>query len=216
MDVALAGRSRAGDVQLLVVVREAQAVGVRHLVVGDHHIDAAARVPSIDLGGQLLLRIADPDGLADPVVEPALRVALAAGRIGGAFVELGAVGRVGEPDAAVRMRDRVVGRVEPLAVPGVGEHRDRAVELVADDAPGEVLAGDLPALEVEGVAVAVVRRHAEDGDVAVVLDPAQSAGCSGCRSRPGTCRPSSRPGPRPRARRDPTAAGSERSAAPGR
>ena len=41
-------------------------------------------------------------------------------------------------------------------------HRDRAVVLVADDAPRQMLAGDLPALEIEGVAVAVVRRRAED------------------------------------------------------
>ena len=45
--------------------------------------------------------------------------------------------------------------------------------LVAHDAPRQVLAGELAALEVEGVAVAVVRRRAEDADAAVVLEPAQ-------------------------------------------
>jgi hypothetical protein len=45
--------------------------------------------------------------------------------------------------------------------------------LVAHHAPGEVLAGELAALEVEGVAVAVVRRAAEHRDAAVVLEPAE-------------------------------------------
>ena len=86
---------------------------------------------------------------------------------------LAAVGRVGEPDAAVGMGHGVVGRVEPLALERVGDAPHRAVELVADHAPPQMLAGDLPPLEVEGVAVAVVRRQAEDRHAAVVLDPAQ-------------------------------------------
>src|SRR5262249_18218026 len=45
--------------------------------------------------------------------------------------------------------------------------------LVADNAPGQVLAGELAALEVERVAVAVVRRMAEDGHTAVVFQPAE-------------------------------------------
>ena len=45
--------------------------------------------------------------------------------------------------------------------------------LVADDAAVAVLAGDLPALEVEGVAVAVAGGIAEEADVAVFLEPAQ-------------------------------------------
>src|SRR5215472_13070626 len=36
-----------------------------------------------------------------------------------------------------------------------------------------MLAGDLPTLKIEGVAVAVVRRHAEDADLTVVFEPAQ-------------------------------------------
>jgi hypothetical protein len=38
-----------------------------------------------------------------------------------------------------------------------------------------MLAGELPALKIEGVAVAVVRRHAEYADLTVLLDPAQLA-----------------------------------------
>ncbi len=70
------------------------------------------------------------------------------------------------------MRHDVVGRVQPLALEAIGDHRDRAVVLVAHDAAGQVLARKLPALEVERVAVAVVRRHAKDAHAAVVLEPA--------------------------------------------
>src|SRR5262249_37885874 len=41
------------------------------------------------------------------------------------------------------------------------------------DAPRQVLARKLPALEIEAVAIAVVRRAAEDADAAIVLEPAQ-------------------------------------------
>src|ERR1700720_148472 len=47
--------------------------------------------------------------------------------------------------------------------------------LVAHHAAGEMLAGELPALEVERIAVAVVRRIAEHADAAVVLRPAHLA-----------------------------------------
>ena len=69
------------------------------------------------------------------------------------------------------MSDDVVGRVESLAVVGVGDHGHRAVELVADDASGEMLAGELPPLEVERIAIAVVRGHAEHAHVTVVFQP---------------------------------------------
>ena len=68
---------------------------------------------------------------------------------------------------------RVVGGVERLALELVGQHGDAAVVLVADHAAVAVLAGDLPALVVERVAVAVAGRVAEDADVAVLLQPAQ-------------------------------------------
>ena len=47
--------------------------------------------------------------------------------------------------------------------------------LVARDAPAAVLARELPALEVERVAVAVAGRLAERRDVRVVLEEAQLA-----------------------------------------
>jgi len=73
------------------------------------------------------------------------------------------------------MGDDVVGRVEALAIERVGDHRHRAVVLVAHHTPRQMLARDLAALEVEGVAIAVVRRHAEDADLAGIFQPAQLA-----------------------------------------
>ena len=49
---------------------------------------------------------------------------------------LAAVRWIGEPVRAVRVRHDVVGRVEPLAVEAIGDHRDRAVVLVAHHAAG--------------------------------------------------------------------------------
>src|SRR5437764_2749634 len=53
-----------------------------------------------------------------------------------------------------------------------GDDGHRAVELVAHDAATNVFTGKLSALEIERVAVAVVRRHAEYADVTIVLDVA--------------------------------------------
>ena len=69
------------------------------------------------------------------------------------------------------MRDDVVRRVERLAVIAIGNHRHAAVVLVAHDAARQVLARQLPALNVERVAVGVVRWAAKHADVIVVLDP---------------------------------------------
>src|SRR5207249_4984567 len=77
------------------------------------------------------------------------------------------------PDAAVGMGHHVVRRIEPLAVPRIRDHGDRTVELIANDPAGQVLAGQLAALEVEGVPVAVVRWTAKDADVTVILQPAE-------------------------------------------
>ena len=70
------------------------------------------------------------------------------------------------------MHHDVVGRVQPLALEFVGDHGDGPGWLVAHHAAAAVLAGELPALEVERVAVAVAGRVAEHGDAAVLLDPA--------------------------------------------
>src|SRR5437868_12764032 len=87
-----------------------------------------------------------------------------------AFVRAVAIRRVGEPDRAVRMRHDVVRRVERLAVKGIRDDSHRAVVLPAHDAPEEILAGELPALMVEGIAVRVIGRLAERGDPSIFPD----------------------------------------------
>src|SRR4051794_1079818 len=98
---ALAGR---GDVELLVVGREAEAVRVRHLALGDHHVEAPARVEAVDVGRQLATSVRDAGPLAECRLEMPRRVRRAAGDVGRAFVELAAGGRGGEPVAAVGVR----------------------------------------------------------------------------------------------------------------
>ena len=72
------------------------------------------------------------------------------------------------------MHDGVVRGVEFLPLEALREHRHLAVVLVAHDLARAVLAGDLPALEIEGVAVRVAGRGAEaPRHVAVLLEPAQ-------------------------------------------
>jgi hypothetical protein len=82
------------------------------------------------------------------------------------------VRRVGEPDRAVARDDHVVGAVEPLALPAVGDHRDRTVQFGPLDPPLAVRAGHEPPLPVEGVAVRVPGGGAEDAHRAVRLIPA--------------------------------------------
>ena len=90
-------------------------------------------------------------------------------------VAVDAVGRVGEPDRIVRFHDGVVRRVETLALPLVCEDCDRAVELGAGDAARQMLAGDEPALVVDGVAVRIVGGLPENGHLARFLNEAHHA-----------------------------------------
>src|SRR5204862_5425170 len=86
-----------------------------------------------------------------------------------------AVAGVGEPNAAVGVDDDIVGRVKRFVLPFVRQDRERAVVFVADDAAIAVLAGELAAFVVEGVAVAVAARVAEHADVAVFVEQAHLA-----------------------------------------
>ena len=83
--------------------------------------------------------------------------------------------RIGEPDRAVGFHHDVVRRVQPLAVEGIHQHRDRAVIFGAGHAAAAMLAGDQPALAVAGVAVGEIRRLAEDADRAGLLFPFDDA-----------------------------------------
>src|SRR5439155_1223454 len=84
------------------------------------------------------------------------------------YVQLAAVWRVSKPVASVRMGHDVVGRIEPLAIVRVCQHCHRAVMLIAHEAPGEVLTGELATLEVERIAIAIVRRLAKDRHAPIV------------------------------------------------
>jgi hypothetical protein len=55
----------------------------------------------------------------------------------------------------------------------IGDHRDRAVGLIANHAAAAVLARELTAFIVEGIAIAVAGRITEHRHARVVFDPAQ-------------------------------------------
>src|SRR5690606_35509668 len=80
---------------------------------------------------------------------------------------------IGEPDTPVRMHHEILGSIEPAALIAVGDDADPAIGFIAQHAASAVLGGQLPALKVEGVAVAVAGRFTEVRDAAVVLYPAQ-------------------------------------------
>src|SRR5437016_10439881 len=94
---------RTDDVKLRVVWRECQAVRVGYLILADYQVDAAGRVNTIAVGWQLALALAKRD----------------------------AIGRVGEPVTAVRVRYDVIWRVQPFAIVGIGEHGCSAIVFVA-------------------------------------------------------------------------------------
>src|SRR5262249_6893702 len=89
----------ADHVELLVVGREDEPVGIRDLVFGDDQIHPPARVGAIDARRQLALAVADLERLAQARLEPAGPVARTARRVGRALVELTTVRRIGEPVA---------------------------------------------------------------------------------------------------------------------
>src|ERR1700678_1374195 len=64
------------------------------------------------------------------------------------------------------MGGEVVGRIERLAFEIVGQHFQRSVMLPAHHAAKEILAGELAALEIERVSVAVIGGPAERRDLA--------------------------------------------------
>ena len=169
--VTVAGTLAGADhVQGLVVGGKADAVRVLELVLGHHLIEPAARIPAIHRVRQLPLRApiapafsAPIPGLSRPcgLVSPPASSGCPSDRAV-------AIGRVGEPDAAVGMRYQIVRRIQRLAIEGVGDHRHGAVVFPADHPAEEILGGKLSALKVERVAVAVVRRFAELGHAAIV------------------------------------------------
>ena len=90
-----------------------------------------------------------------------------------ARIGLVAESRIGEVDVAVFAHYDVVGRVQTLAFPLIGQHFDLALLVGAGHAPGEALAGVEPALRIESVAVGAVGWIAEYG-VALAGDELQN------------------------------------------
>src|SRR5262249_16719495 len=160
---SIAGAFAGADyVEPFVVGRKAEPIRVGKLVFGDDDVEPSAWIGAVDIGRQLALPPLKPGHAAEPRIELSGRIAWTTLGVGRARVALTAIGRIGEPKATVRMGNNVIGRVEALAVVGIRDHRRRAVEFVPHDAPRQMLARNLPTLEIESVAVAIVRRHAED------------------------------------------------------
>src|SRR5437870_13375991 len=82
-----------------------------------------------------------------------------------------AVNRVREPNAAVGMNRNVVRRIQPFSFELIRNNGNRSIRLVAYHAPSAVFARKLPALVVEGVAVAVAGRIPKYRDASIILDP---------------------------------------------
>src|ERR1019366_7474334 len=129
-DLYFAASACVGDIHLLVVGRETDAVGAIHLIVDARHL-ASLWIHAVD--GLLVLLISFE---AFVVAEDA-------------------VGRIGEPDAAIGVHDNVVGRIQALAFELISDDGGGAVDFVAHHAAAAMFAGKLAAFEVEGIAVAV-------------------------------------------------------------
>src|SRR5450631_964288 len=139
------------DIELLLVRREGNAVGL-HEVIDDNLDVTGFRIRSVDvmlfllrLGFEALIKAAD------------------------------AVGWIGEPDRTIGSDNRVVRRVQLLAIVLVGNDRDRAVEFGSGDPSAAVLARDQASLPVNGIAVRIHRRLAVDAEVTVILREAHDA-----------------------------------------
>src|SRR5215207_1191040 len=139
------------DIELLLVRREAKAVRLDEVI--DDHLDVTGfRIHPVDVV-LFLLRL----GL-DALVKTA-----------------DAVGRIAEPDRTVARDDRVVRRVELLAIVLVGDDGDRAVEFGPGDPSAAMFASDQTSFPINGVAVRVHRRLAVYAHVAVILAEAHDA-----------------------------------------
>src|ERR1700722_11468398 len=149
------GDAGVADINLLVVVAESDAIRLEGIFGDFGHLAGLAVEPvdrlfliGLDRPGIGLLALIDTDR---------------------------AVTGIGEPDRAViGVHDDIVRTVELFAVGLLGQHGERAVMLIAHEP--RPLAGNLPALEVEGVAIALVGRLVELlGNMAVIVEIAKLA-----------------------------------------
>src|SRR5215207_9211748 len=136
-----AEKAGIGDVQKLLVEREGKPVGTVAIVVDNRHFAALA----VDAEDVILAELA----FAFPTL----------------IIRQDAVGRIGEPDRAIRFDHDIVRAVEPFALKTVGQHCDAAI----------VLGGDKAAVTIDRIAIGVIGGVAEDRDMAVALVPAQQS-----------------------------------------
>jgi hypothetical protein len=80
---------------------------------------------------------------------------------------------VSEPDVPIWVDDGIVWSIELFTIEFVGKNSSLSVVLVADDTAIPVFAGDLPALPIEGVSVAVSARVTKGADMAVFIKPSK-------------------------------------------
>src|SRR4051795_13713992 len=139
------------DIELLLVRREAKPVGL-YEVINDNLDVTGFRIDAVDV--MLFL----------------LRLGLDA-----LIIAADAVDWVAEPDRTIGSDDRVVRRIQFLAIVLVGDDGDRAVEFGPGDSPAAVFARDQTSFAIDGVAVRVHRRLAIDADVTVILREAHDA-----------------------------------------
>src|SRR5712672_52080 len=139
------------DIELLLVGREGKAVGLDE-VIDDNFDVTGFWIHPVDVM-LFLLRLG-----FDALVKAA-----------------DAVDRIGEPDRTIGSDNRVVRRVQPLAIVLVGDDRDRAIEFGPGDPSAAVFASDQASFPINGVAVRVHRRLAEYAQVTVILREAHDA-----------------------------------------
>src|ERR1700736_2304997 len=139
------------DIELLLVRREGNAVGL-HEVIDDNPDVTGFRVDPVDVV-LFLLRLGF-DAL---------------------IIAADAVDGIGEPDRTVGSDNRVVRRVQLLAVVLVGADGDRAVEFGPGDPSAAMFASDQASFPINGVAVRVHRRLAVYAQMTVILREAHDA-----------------------------------------
>jgi len=144
IDADFLGAIRVGNVELFIVRREAEAVWLGDVI--KHLLDFAS------------LAINAVDGFLQ-----LMRSLLAF------VVALRAVAWIGKPDTAIRVHDHIVWSVELLAVELVSKNSDGAIVFIARHTPRQVLAADLAALIIEGVAIGIVARVVDGADVVVLI-----------------------------------------------
>ena len=149
-DFDLAAAAGVGDVDLLIVRREADSVGpaVRSAKFIGKLLDLKClAVDAIDAGRQFGIRFETFIISANTVIW------------------------IGEPDAPVRTHDDVIGRIQSLALKLFSDDGHRPIRLITHNPAPAVFARKLAALKIECVAVAVSGWISKYRHPAIVFDP---------------------------------------------